>query len=204
MVGSKLVSVASLFTLLLVACPSYAGPTKLLDYPPRKVSDCAIKAEKSGLVVGIQPVEELSDQKSYFGSDLKQKGLIPVYVVIEDRSEGDSFLFDKSAVRVGVGAGAGTGNNVSSKSVETLQVVSALAISPVGMIIGAKLAKDEAQVQTNLVKKELQSKTLSPGGSASGFLYVSRPKVGTRDPIHLKIFVTRSGDDEPISLEFDF
>jgi hypothetical protein len=182
---------------------AYAAP-RFADYPPRKASECAFKAAKSGLIVGVQPVEDLGDQKSYFSSDLKQKGFIPVYVVIENQSSEDSFLFDKTGVKIGVGVAPGSGPDVSSKSVETLQVVSALAISPVGIIVGAKLAKDEALVQTNLLKKEVQSKTLSPGASTSGFLYLPVPKTGTRQPIRLKIFVTRSGDDEPFSLDFDF
>ena len=197
---------SGLFGMLVVLClaqPAYAGP-KFADYPQRKAVECAFKADKRGLVVGIQPVEDLNDQKNYFDSDLTKKGFIPVYIVIENRSSEDSFLFDKAGVKVGVGTAAGSGPNANSKSVETLQVVSALAISPVGMIIGAKLAKDQAMIQTNLLKKEVQSKTLSPGSSTSGFLYLPVDKTTPRQPIHVVISITRSGDDEPFSLDFIF
>jgi hypothetical protein len=183
--------------------PAYAGP-KFADYPQRKASECAIKADKLGLVVGLQPVEDQSDQKNYFDSNLTKKGFIPVYIVIENQSSVDSFLFDKAGVKIGVGTAPGSGPNMNSKSVETLQVVSALAISPVGIIIGAKLAKDEALVQTNLLKRAVQSKTLSTASSTSGFLYLPIPKAGPRPPIHLILSITRSGDDEPFSLDFNF
>lgn len=194
---------SSFLVALSVVPPAYAGP-KFADYPQHKASDCAIKADKLGLAIGIQPVEDLNDQKNYFNSDLTKKGFIPVYIVIENHSSADSFLFDKAGVKIGVGSATGTGPNANSKSVATLQVVSALAISPVGMILGAKLAKDEALVQTNLLKKEVQSKTLSPLSSTSGFLYLPVPKAGPRQPIHLIISITRSGDDEPFSLDFNF
>jgi hypothetical protein len=192
-----------MLVVLCVARPAYAGP-KFADYPQRKAAECAFKADKRGLFVGIQPVEDLNDQKNYFDSDLTKKGFIPVYIVIENRSSEDSFLFNKTGVKIGVGTAAGSGPNANSKSVETLQVVSALAISPVGMIIGAKLAKDQAMIQTNLLKKEVQSKTLSPGSSTSGFLYLPVDKTTPRQPIHLVMSITRSGDDEPFSLDFNF
>ena len=200
---ARVSSAAIVVAALLITQPAFAGP-KFADYPSRKASECANTAGKLGLVVGIQPVEDLNDQKSYFSADLKQKGFVPVYIVIENQSSADSFLFDKGALKVGVGATTGSGPNTDSKGVETLQVASALAISPVGIIIGAKLAKDEALVQTNLLKKEVQSKTVSPGSSTSGFLYLPVPKVGPRQPIHLIISIIRSGDDEPFRLDFNF
>ncbi len=192
-----------MLVLLSFGRPAYAGP-KFADYPQRKASECAFKADKLGLIIGVQPVEDLNDQKNYFDSDLTKKGFIPVYIVIEDQSSADGFLFDKAGVKIGVGTANGSGPNTNSKSVETLQVVSALLISPVGLIIGAKLAKDEALVQTNILKKEVQSKTLSPGSSISGFLYLPVPKAGPRQPIHLMIPIIRSGDDEPFNLDFNF
>jgi hypothetical protein len=198
-----------MLVVLSLVQPAYAEP-KFADYPLRKASECAVKADKLGLVVGIQPVEDLSDQKNYFSSDLKQKGFIPVYIVIENQSSTDGFLFDKSSVKIGVGTATGSGPNVNSKPAVTLQVastISAVVISPVaigGIFIGVKLAKDDALVQTNLLKKEVQSKTISPGSSTSGFLYIPVPKTGPRQPIHLMISITRSGDDEPFSLDFNF
>lgn len=200
--GAVSFGLSSLLVPLFLVQAAFAGP-RFADYPPRKASECAIKADKFGLVIGIQPVEDKSDQKNYFDSDLTKKGFIPVYVVIENQSSADSFLFDKTGVKIGAGLAAGSGPNANSKSVETLQVVSALAISPVGIIVGAKLAKDEALVQTNLLKKEVQSKTISPASSVAGFLYLPVPKEAPRPPIHLIISITRSGDDEPFNLDFN-
>jgi hypothetical protein len=188
------------FSLVRLA---HAAP-RFADYPSRKASECAARADELGLVVGVLPVDDLNDQKSYFGSDLTHRGFLPVYLVLENQSNGDAFLFDKSAVKVGVGAASGSSPDMSSKSVETLQVASAIAISPIGLIIGAKLAKDEAAIQANLVKKEVRSRTISSGASTSGFLYIPVPKNAPRQPVHLQVTITRSGDDNPFVLDFNF
>jgi hypothetical protein len=54
------------------------------------------------------------------------------------------------------------------------------------------------------LKKELQSKTLSAGTSAHGFVYVPVPKNTPREKIILRIPVTRTGTDESIVLELAF
>lgn len=199
MVARKVASVAVLFALFVSGLPAGAR-VEISDYPPRKAADCAFKAEKSGLTVGIQPMEDVGDQKNFFGTDLHQKGFAPVYVVIENRSDADSFLFDKGAVKINANAG----NNLTSKGADTMEALSVASMSMVGIFVALKMEKDHAMIQTNMVKKELQSKTLSPGGTASGFLYLSAPRSGTRAPVHLTLFVTRSGDDTPLSLDFDF
>jgi hypothetical protein len=203
MFRARAIGIASVVFVLSAAQAAHAGP-KFADYPQRKANECVIKADKLKLVVGIQPMEDLNDQKNYFSMELTRRGLIPVYIVIENQSGDDSFLFDKTAISFAVGVTAGAGPDISSKSLQTLQVASALVISPVGIIVGAKLAKDEAAVQRNLVMKEVQSKTLSPGDSTHGFLYIPVPKDGSRQPIHLKVLVTRSGDDQPFSVDFNF
>ena len=51
---------------------------------------------------------------------------------------------------------------------------------------------------TNLLKKELQSKTLSPGATAHGFLYVRVPEKLAEREIHLQISIGRLNAEEPI------
>jgi hypothetical protein len=96
----SLTSIAGILVGLSLVQPAYAGP-KFTEYPVRKASDCAVKVEKAGLVIGVQPIEDLKDQKIYFDSDLTSKGIIPVYVVLENGSSEDSFLFDKIAFQYG-------------------------------------------------------------------------------------------------------
>jgi hypothetical protein len=67
-----------------------------------------------------------------------------------------------------------------------------------------KLVSNATEVQQNLFKKALQSKTLSPGASAHGFLYVQVPKGSARQTIHLRVLVTRPGSDDPLGFDLMF
>jgi hypothetical protein len=68
---------------------------KFPDYPVRQATDYPSKAEQAG------PVEDLKEQKTYFHTELTPKGFIPVFVVLQNASDGESFLFDKSGITYG-------------------------------------------------------------------------------------------------------
>jgi len=108
------------------------------------------------------------EQKTYFGAELTPKGFIPVFVVIQNGSSGDSFLFEKSNVGYA---------GVSSDSAPKMQSKVGESLGMLGPgLIAMKLITNATEVQENLLKKEVQSKTLSPGTSVHGFLYIPVPK----------------------------
>jgi hypothetical protein len=134
----------------------------------------------------VQPVEDQRDQKKYFGTEFGPgKGFIPVFIVIENRTGSDSFLFDKTKITYGpLGSNPST-PDVSSKAGQKLNVASIALGSPIGMIVAMKLKSNALQIQENVLKKEVQSKTLSSGVSVQGFLYLQTEKAGQRQRIHL-------------------
>ena len=67
-----------------------------------------------------------------------------------------------------------------------------------------KLISNASWVQENILKKELQSKTLSVGTSTHGFLYVPVPTNTPRQKITLRVPVTRTSTDETFVLELVF
>jgi len=174
--------------LFAAANPAGAG-IKFANYPDRKASECAAKAEKDGLVVGVQPMDDTKDQKVYFGTNMTEKGYLPVYLVVENQSSGDSYLFDKSNVAL-AGASADAVKEARSKRGETL------AMFGVGGIFAMNAIAKGTEVQENLLKKEIQSKTLSPRLSVNGFLYVPIPKEGARGGISLQIPLANTRTDE--------
>jgi hypothetical protein len=104
MCRANVVALASVLVVLSFLQPAYAK-SRFPDYPARQASECAVKSEKEGLVVGIQPIEDLNEQKTYFDSELTPKGYIPVYVVLENGSSEYSFMLGKpSAFNMGVSA----------------------------------------------------------------------------------------------------
>ena len=184
----------------LFLMPAYAQQ-KFPDYPIHPADYYQVKDSKAELVIGAQPVEDLKDQKTYFDTELTQKGFIPVFIVIENRSKEDSFLFDKSAVTCGPDDSGLSNLEVRSKA-ERPGFVGLSLVAPTAFIMFAKI-NSASHVQQNIVKKELQSKTLSPLASGNGFLYIPAPKKGPRPKIHLRIPVTKLSAEKPETFVLD-
>ena len=206
---TDLVRSAYMLVALSLMQPIYASE-KFPDYPVRPASDYAVTAEQAGVTIGLQPVEDLKEQKTYFDTELTPKGVIPVFIVMQNGSTGDSFLFDKSKVTYGPADASLSTPKMGEKAAKGAVVVStasALAISPAGLVVAIALASKAAhgtQIQESILKKEMQSKTLSPGGSAHGFLYVQVPKKGPREKIHLQIPITKASSEELVVFDLFF
>jgi hypothetical protein len=188
---SSLFGVFGTFVVMSLAPPVYAAH-KFPDYPVRPAGEYTVKTERAGLIVGVEPVEDLKDQKSYFNSELTPKGFIPVFIVIQNGSSGDSFLFEKT--NVGYAGVSSNTPNGGSKAGETMAMVG------LGGLIAMKLIANATEVQQNMLKKEVQSATLSPGTSVHGFLYIPVPKKGPREKIHLQVPITKAGTSETFVL----
>jgi hypothetical protein len=186
--GIRRVALIAGLCLVWAASPVSAG-TKFESYPDRKASECAAKAEKDGLVVGAQPMDDTRDQKTYFGTNMTEKGYLPVYLVVENQSSADSYLFDKSNVAL-AGASADAVKEARSKRGETLAMIG------VGGIFAMHAITKGTEVQENLLKREIQSKTLSPRLSVNGFLYVPIPREGARGGISLQIPLVNARTNE--------
>jgi hypothetical protein len=191
-----------LVTLSLVQPASVAD--KFPDYPVRQATDYPTKAEQAGLAIGVQPVEDLKEQKTYFHTELTPKGFIPVFVVLQNASDGESFLFDKSGITYGPADSSLSTPDAHSKAGERVAKASLATLSVTGALVAMKMISDASWIQENIVKKELQSKTLSPGTSTHGFVYVPSPKNAPREKIMLRFPVTRTSTGETISLELVF
>lgn len=179
MTDIRKITVMAALVLLWTASPISAG-TKFETYPDKKASECTANVLKDGLAVGAQAMDEPRDQKMYFGTNMTEKGYLPVYVVVENNAGADSYLFDKSNVAL-AGASADAVKDARSKKGETF------AMFGIGGIFAMRAITKGTEVQENLLKKEIQSKTLSPGVSVKGFLYVPIPKEGARGGISLQI-----------------
>jgi hypothetical protein len=201
---NNLARIFGTFVVLSLA-PAVYTAEKFPDYPVRPAGDYAVTAEKAGLTIGVQPVEDLKDQKTYFDAELTPKGFIPVFIVMQNGSNGDSFLFDKTGVTYGaVGAAdsalsdpdvrkrRGTGSTI-------LEVGGGLA----GLAAAHRIAK-AGDEQINIMKKELYSGTLSAGTSAHGFLYLPVPKDAPRPKICLRVPITKASTGETSVIELVF
>lgn len=188
MIEVRRISLIAGLCLLWTASPVSAG-AKFEPYPDKKAAECTANNQSDGLAIGAQSMDNTGDQKRYFGTNMTEKGYLPVYLVVENTSSTDSFLFDKSNVALAA-ASAGAVKEARSKKGETF------AMFGIGGIFTIMAITKGTEVQQNLLKKEVQSKTLSPGVSVRGFLYIPIPKEGARVGISLQIPLVNSRTSE--------
>lgn len=196
--------IPGLLGLMLLACSVPArSAQKFPDYPVRQPSDYSISAQQDQVSIGLEPVESVQDQLKYFHTALSPKGFLPVLVVIHNRSKLASLLLDKGAISYGLGDSeeASPKENTAGQKVA---IVSTALIPFIGPFISLGIAKDTSEVKQNLFRRELQSRTLSPGDKVYGFLYIPIPKKELRRKIHIQFPVTWAGSDRTSVLHLDF
>jgi hypothetical protein len=189
---------------IILACspvsPVY-GVDEFPDYAVRPAGSYAVTAQKANVTIGVQPIEDVKEQKLYFRTELAPKGFLPVFVVIQNGSNADSFLFNKTQITYGA---AGSGIITPKSGSKAGESIAFSAVPFVGVFAATKVIKNASLVQQNILNKELQSTTLSPGKTAYGFLYFPIPKNASRQKIHLQVPITRTRADEAIVLDLVF
>ena len=179
------------------------------DYPVREPENYAHAAKRSGIIVAVERLGA-KEQRIYLGVDLTKRGYLPLFVVLWNHSEA-SWLVRKDAIGYGVSNGvpevksrAGEGAVITDLALHT---AAAAALAPVGGMnpipilssMGLDRISRAADVRQNLLRRELQSKTLSPSARTSGFIYVPVQN----QPVRVQITLTRAGSSEVEIFELD-
>jgi hypothetical protein len=163
------------------------------DYPVRPASEYVNKVVRPGVIVAVEPVEAPDEQKTYFDSRLSSKGILPVFVVIQNTSTTETYLFDSSAV--GLGEAAELTGKGARKAASRLGS---------GGLVDLTLITELSDVRENMMRKQVRSKTLAPGSSVHGFIYAPVSTDAARKQIHLQVPLTstQSGETEVVNLFF--
>lgn len=188
--------------LLACAAPAHSAQN-FPNYPVRQPSDYSISARQGEVSIGLEPVESDQDQLTYFHTSLSHNGFLPVLVVVHNRSKSDSLLLDKGGISYGVGDSAKAAPKENTAG-QKAAIASAGFVPFIGPFISAGMAEDASDVKQNLVLRELQSTTLSPGDTVHGFLYIPVPKKGPRPKIQIQFPVAWAGSNGTSVLRLDF
>ncbi len=188
------------FCLLLAFQFAFAEST-FPDFPVTSARKCSVSAENKGVTVGLTPVEDSQRQVTYFRAQLGKKGFVPVFLVIENGTGTDTLLFDKTKITYGTA-------NSSIPAVQigpgAAKLVTVDLIPLIGSLVAAQIAAPASIVRQNLMKKEIQSTTLAPGASASGFLFIPIDKNSPRAKITLRVPIGKAGTSETFDLNLMF
>jgi hypothetical protein len=167
---------------LLVMCSAFYGCTTLQmpDYPKTAANSLKNATTKNDLCIAVRAITDKNDLDQYFGADLiADNNVLPVYVVAENRNPSTSFLLFKDHIALQhkqTGEDGKRGYDpVTGRSIggEITSLVGAGGL--VLLFAGQKAQSNAAVIKQNIVSKELQTRTISPGKSVDGFVYFTLP-----------------------------
>ena len=142
--------------------------------------------QKNGVVVGVRPMTDKREIEDMFKVNLLNKGLLPILVVVENKSQAASCMIAKDQIVV-VNEATGATSSSQRKQVTSgagaamrdtgavLVAVGSLAAAPL-LFTGMQQASNASVIEYNLADKEFYSWTLGPGEKAQGFVYLQFPK----------------------------
>lgn len=176
----------------VAAQPVLAGH-RFIEYPVRPIEEYSNKVIGKGSIVAVLPMEDVNEQKTYFGTNLNRRGILPVLIVVRNTSPSDTCLLDQSEV------GLGQEQELTGKG--TRKTASQLGS---GGLLDLSLVREVTDVRDNLVRRELRSGTVPPGKTIFGFVYVPIPTDAPRAKVHLEVPLTnqQSGETEVANLYF--
>ena len=128
--------------------------------------------------VNLYVVRDQGDQRTYLGTELAQKGVLPVWLSVRNKSAHESIALDFRDVRIDAQGRAIAEPERAHAPVNTageqgVVLVGAALLSLPLLFGGAKMLSDSSEIKRNIMAKQLYSATIPPGGSASGFVYTA-------------------------------
>ena len=182
--GVLIVSVLSGMLLGLLSCTT---EVKIRKFDPPKSLDAKFTAERDGLRVSVDPYKEQNRLLDYFGYDLLSKGVLPIFVLLENLNAEDGYILVKERTGLVMMKSPNydqvskiMGDNAVQKSPPThaqwlaWEPFLVTTIPVVGLPLAweqGRRAKNDQLIRRNLEDKVILDKTIYPGSSHSGFLF---------------------------------
>jgi hypothetical protein len=176
--------------LALVTLLSGCASAPPLADPPALVAErCAGHEVRADVAVGLCVGLSAEEWRSTFGMEPAALGVVPVWIVVENRSTDRSLLLDPGRVAIqGLGPGVG-GSDVAGSIDESAKRLGnaafATALVPyIGLVTAPALAVAQARKREEMLElvyqafvAELRLQTLSPGERGQGVVFLREPDV---------------------------
>ena len=181
--------VESIFVKLLLALLSISilfscTTTKPASIDPQLTMKEGFEQIQEGLRIYMRPIQDQNEIKKYFGANILEKDILPIFVLAENKSGTEYFLiepadlYNKSQKEYMSAKEAKKSVYDKDAGLETALILTGpvfwLAAIPIAM---ADYGPTDASkwLQQALVIKSLRKQTLTPGKTESGFLYYHIP-----------------------------
>jgi len=188
-------------------CHAKAAP-RYPDYPIKPISEYTHHQVDNGVAVAVHAIRQRDEVKTYFGADLVARGFLPVLIVVENQSEDASYMVSPKDFAYASGEGvdelrARPDHLGRGTAAGVVGGVSAVAISPVGLLVSGAMVVHSSKLSHNLKSKEFRTRSISPNRpSASGFIYVPVPKKDRDHRVLVRLTVKNMPEHEPQTYEF--
>jgi hypothetical protein len=170
----------SFFSMQITGC----GSVKISTYCPNAFNSYGNQAEKNDLHIAIQPMTNKEEQETYFGVVLTDAGILPVYIIAENRNASHRFMLrdDRILLRNKMTnaeypkpllTDAADDSNLEGAK-RTALIAGNLLLSAPLLFTSLGLARHSEKVKTiqdNMFDKTLFTQTILPGKTAGGFAY---------------------------------
>ncbi len=169
------------FIGFLFAC----APGRQAEIDSTLISAATQRIAKEGLEVSVKPLLNGEQITKYFGSNIKNDYILPVFVSAHNKTDNSVFLIDSDSASVS--------NNDYTENLLNIQQAKkatsekdqdlslAVALVPIlWPVYGDSISNPEETVASkikgqNLALKALRKQTLPPGNQISGFVYYMLP-----------------------------
>jgi len=182
----KVCAILLVVGLVLTGC----GTVRIEDYRRRAMDEQRYRGRNNHLEIAATPILDEVDLSKYFGANLLDAGILPIFIRVKNVDPSNSYIFGKEDFSVYEGSnqsGATSDAKVDSNAnapaaAATALLVPALFFTPAaGLLLGAMLAagkmiSDASVVEHNMTDKQFLTTTLAPGQEGSGFLYFKLPQ----------------------------
>ena len=197
--------IISFLSLQVIGC----GAMQLSPYQNKPFSSFTNTMPKDNLNIAVQPMTDKNEQENIFGTVLTDEGILPVFIIAENRHSSKSFILNTDLIilqdkvtKTPCPRPVKT-DAANTAGGEAMAVVSLLLISPLLGMLAQKTIADATVIHQGLVDKGLYTHTISPGKSVKGFVYFKLPdsKVNLKD-LSLVVQASELGTKTAQNFEF--
>jgi len=200
---------------LILFTTGCAQTLTIKDYQIGPIESYNSFSKTSNLAIAIQPISTSKEKEDYFGTDLGELDILPIFVAIENRSSSSVYLVDKNEISFGFVEqkkefeGESVGEAVAGAAiVGSLFTPLILApLAPFAIIGGTKAISDNSIIKHKFLTSSLMKNSLPPGNKVYGFIFFNTSKAvgheSSRLALNIRLKDLGSGEYESIILKIN-
>lgn len=176
----------SLWPVLCFLIAGCSSAPRLPPFPVKQAESYQHFLAVDGLQISVEPLFDSQQNMTYFGTDLIEEKVLPVFILVNNLHANDSrVVFSDKIFLRGLENNHVNANDklkaADMKQAMNLSESSAVIGSVPLMLVALSRISESAEIRRNFKSKALQTNTLSAGEQCQGFVYFRLPEIITHD-----------------------